>query len=203
MKHTPKNVANLLYSSLPENETFGWRAYPFFLLHHFLTQSGNRTPDGLAAGPHLLQALLWSTTSRALGELDLIPGILLGLGAHHLLAGRHIEPALDSSSDHVQVEVRQVIRYVGKGPVLAMLARPVIRSQGSHQFVFRNYQSYVILTRASAPGLCSAQDDTLPAAGSLQRDMLNPFVDHSCKVNRSQRQVVGPITIEPGNDTRG
>ena len=31
MKHTPKNVANLLYSSLPENETFGWRDYPFFL----------------------------------------------------------------------------------------------------------------------------------------------------------------------------
>src|SRR5260221_6507892 len=100
-----------------------------------LTQSGNRIPDGLAADPHLLQALLWSGTSRTLGELDLIPGILLGLGAHHLLAGRHMKPALDSSGDHVQVEVRQVIRYVGKGPVLAMLAGPVIRSHGSHQFV--------------------------------------------------------------------
>jgi hypothetical protein len=100
-----------------------------------LAQSGNRIADGLAADPHLLQALRWSDTCRALSELDIIPGILLGLAAYPLLAGRYIEAALDSSGDHDQVEVSQVIWYVGKGPVLAMLARPVTRSQGSHQFI--------------------------------------------------------------------
>src|SRR5260370_35154097 len=55
-----------------------------------LTQSGNRIADGLPARPHLLQPLLWRGTSRTLGELGLIQGILLGLGAQNWLAGRLI-----------------------------------------------------------------------------------------------------------------
>src|SRR5437588_9269938 len=100
-----------------------------------LAQPGDGIANGLAAGPHLLQALLRGGISRALAKLDLIPGVLLGLAAQHLLAERDIEPTPDSGGNHIQVEIGQVIGHVGKSPVLAMLARPVAWSQSSQQFI--------------------------------------------------------------------
>ena len=76
------------YEDTHPTKAYQWEKHRTFEIS--LAQSGDCIADGLAAGPHLLQTLLWGRRGWALCKRDFIPGFLLGLGTQKLLAGLHI-----------------------------------------------------------------------------------------------------------------